>query len=190
MRLLALFLSLFTSLFNFSESKEHEITCINQELNEVVETIDDYKVSFSKEVVNIYFEDKIIYTIDNYSFKYIFSNNKLYLFYKESFYDSLKIICFNKDKININYDLNNSLYAEFDVINVNNTFYVASSINEYTNDLIIKEYKKRKLEKVNCVLLKYDLSLNLVDVKIYGGLLNDYFDKIYYKNNQFLMCLF
>lgn len=180
MKLIALFFSLFSSLINYNGVKEHEITCINQEMAEVVDNFqkpDNYEVTFNHESGYVKYKDKKIFSFDYYSLKYYLINNNLYLFYKESFSSSLKMMMFKDGKISIDNDLNNPLYSEFDINYFHNAFYIASSIKEYTNEKIVKEYSTL-LKGINAILLKVNINLELVDVKIHGGELNDYFDSI------------
>ena len=84
MKLIALFFSLFSSLINYNEVKEHEITCINQEMAEVVDNFqkpDNYEITFNHESGYVKYKDKKIYSFDYYSLKYYLINNNLYLFY-------------------------------------------------------------------------------------------------------------
>lgn len=186
MKLFTIFISLFTSLLNFNTEKEHEITCINQELVEVednLNTIDEYMVKYDQDIVTVYYKSKKIIGFENYSFKYFLINNNLYVFYKESFYGSLKMIKLENGKININKDINNELYASFDITFNYKTFYIVSSIKEYTNETINNAYQKMKLSGVNCILFSVDLNLDIKDVKIFGGELNDYFSTITYNGS-------
>lgn len=187
MKLFALFISLFSSLLNFNTEKEHEITCVNQELLEVVDNFnkpDDYSVIINQNKVTICFKNKKIMDFMNYSFKYFLIENNLYVFYKESFLGTLKMCKLENGKITLDKELNNNLYANIDVSYNYNNFYVISSIKEYTNEQIKKEYEKNHYNQINCIILNIDMNFNIKNVKIYGGDLNDYFNSIVYKDSE------
>ncbi len=180
-------LILLFSLFNLgSIQTDYSINCLYEESNKVVEELsEDYTIEFDDDNFQVLYKNKTIVKQINYCFKYFYFDNNVYIFYKEQYGDYFHMKKIYNGKIILQKTIENRTNGEFDIVEYNKCFYIISTINEYSDELFSEAHKKSgNLQEKNCLLFKVNSGLEIENLIIYGGKLNDYNYKINYNNGK------
>ncbi len=188
MKILVIFLYTFLSLFdctsieNNNQAKEINMNCVYEEVASLEYIYDNYKIIERDNKIDVLYKDNRIILIENVKQYKVLSKDDTITIFKK-YFDSnyVEIYKFNKGKIILNKLIDNQFIGNFDVIYYKNKYLFISSINEYENIVIKHTYSlKQHLQEINGIVLLFNDELEIINCKIYGGILDDYFYKIYY----------
>lgn len=179
MKVLLVLFSLLFSNINFNESLN--IKTQYEEVEYIEYSYGDYALKQNNEIIEVFYNNQRINVINNIQyFKAVYHDSLLSLFYKPVNNDYITLIKYKSDKISLTKKIDNPLIGEFDVVFWNNNYLLATSINEYQNNVIKNNIlSKDYLLNKNGILLIIDTNGKIINCEIYGGELDDYFQKIY-----------
>jgi len=182
MKLLMLFFSFINFFSSDFNKKEADIKSSYELVSSIEYIFDKYVVIERNEKIEIMYNESRIDLINNiYHYEVIHFDDTLVVFYKNTKNDYVNILKYSKGKFASNYLIENKLKGVFDVVYINNSYILVSTIDEYENDIIYNEYLcKTYLQKQNGIILQLDNNFKILECKIYGGELNDCFEKIYF----------
>lgn len=185
MKIVLLIASLFTLINSLVNKEVNSYNLFNIECNYTIEQSNEvsnglYSLNKRQLDYEIKYNNSRIQLVDSLDIKYFFIDDQLFVFYLN---DSCYLVV-QKYKKGILYNtivVDNIFIKGFDVINDRNKFIFVSNVNKIENELILNAYnQKQYLKEINGVCILIDSDLNINNVCLYGGLLNDYFENIYY----------
>ena len=172
------------SFFNLDfNKKEINIESSFTEIDEIEYQYGNYKViEINNNKIELLYNDSRIQLLNNiYHYKIIYDNEVLIVYYKNNINDYIYYIKYNKGKTVINNKIDNVFIGYFDVLNYYNNHILVTSIDKYENKIIKQKYEEKDyLLNINAIAIRLDSNIQIIDCEIYGGKLNDYFEKIYY----------
>lgn len=172
------------SFFNLDfNKKEINIESSFTEIDEIEYQYGNYKViEINNNKIELLYNDSRIQLLNNiYHYKIIYDNEVLIVYYKNNINDYINYIKYNKGKTVINNKIDNIFIGYFDVLNYYNNHILVTSIDKYENKIIKQKYEEKDyLLNINAIAIRLDSNIQIIDCEIYGGKLNDYFEKIYY----------
>lgn len=176
MKIITFLLSLYSVITN-----KINIECVYEELSQIEYIYDEYKVLEREDDIEILYKDERIDLLNcKYNYKILYKDEILIVFYKFSNNDYLNIKKYSKGKNIITKTINNKFVNTFDVLQYKTNYIFVSSITDYENEEILSlKQEKDYLLKRDAVIIVFDEKLEIINFNLLGGVLNDYFSKIY-----------
>lgn len=196
MKILVLFFSLFNQIISLNtkpidnQEKIQSIQCIYEQITDLTIKYGNYSIiENNNNRIEITYNGERLKLIDEYNqYKAINYDDCLIIFYKQTSNDYLRVIKYNKGKLIYNKIFDNKFIGNFDVIKYDEYYIFVSTVSEYENKTIFqKQYKKSYLLQKNAITIIFDENINIIDCELYGGELDDYFEKIYYDETKGLV---
>lgn len=189
MKVLILLFSIFNFFNNDFNKKEINLKGKFEIIENIEIAYDDYYVIENGNKIEILYNSNRILLINNvFCYRVTYDNEVLTIFYKNNKNDYIKVYKYNKGKQVVNKQINNKFIDEFDVIYYRNTYILVTSVEEYEDEIISLEHNSKDyLQNMNAIIVQLNQDINIISCKIYGGKLNDRFEKIYYDYNNDLI---
>lgn len=180
------FLTTFLSFIQSSNVNYNEIQniqCLYEINKNMTYNYNSYSIMEREDKLEILYNNTRIKLVDNcFFYKIINDNETLIVTYMKTNNDYLHILKFSKGKNIFSKIINNKFINKFDIIEYNNNYLFISTINEYENDIIkLKILSKEYLLKNNAIAILFDNDFNIINCELFGGILDDYFETIYFE---------
>ncbi len=178
MSILTIFLSFFMSFF-------HDFKIIDESVEELVFTFGEFEIKEIHSMRYLYYND-ILLEEENTMIvsKYFLESNRFVIFSWNTFTSDVVIRSYSLNgsrQTKIIFD--NKIVGDFDVALYDDMYYLVGGVNSYTNSFFYNAHDgKNYLLGMNNVLFSFDSNFSIKNVRITGGVLDEFFYKITVSN--------